>query len=81
MIEKISLTIVGESGQMLEIEKVTPQQLEIKIETATADLFSEICRRNNAIEDVEIRAAEKFLFASRLNEFLKEMRNELLEAR
>lgn len=74
MIEKISLCLVNESGDVVPIERVTNQQLEIKIDVAIADVFSQICARNNAINDQEIKTAEKFTFAANLQNYLKEMK-------
>ena len=76
MIERIYLAIVGESGAIVPIEKTSQTKIESKIETAIADLFSEICRRNNEIADEEIKIAEKFLFANRLKEYLEEMKSD-----
>ena len=74
MIEKISLAIVGESGDIVPIEKTTNAQLEIKLETVIADTFSAICYRNNNLTDSEIKTAEKFTFAVALKNYLKEMK-------
>ncbi len=74
MIEKISLALLNESGEVVPIDKVTDARLEIKIEVAIADLFSQICFRNNSIEDPEIKNAEKFFFALNLKNYLKEMK-------
>ena len=71
MIEKVSIAIVGESGDIVPIKN---HNLEMKIETAIADNFSEICYRNNSIKDEEIKTAEKFAFAVALNNYLKEMK-------
>lgn len=71
MIEQISVALVGESGEIVPIKE---RQIEMKIETAIADTFSEICRRNNNIADAEIKTAEKFHFAVNLQNYLKEMK-------
>lgn len=76
MIEKISLALINESGETVPIEKTTAAQIEIKLETAIADLFSEICCRNNSIEDQEIKTAEKFFFALNLKKYLEEIEND-----
>ena len=76
MIEKISLAIVGESGAVIPIQQ-SDERLDIKIDAAIADTFSQICFRNNSIEDAEIKTSEKFLLLLNLYEFQKEMkRNE-----
>jgi hypothetical protein len=71
MIERISLALVDESGETIVIKE---RQIETKIETAIADIFSEICRRNNEIADAEIKIAEKFHFAAALKNYLKEQK-------
>lgn len=70
--EKISLAIVGESGDAVPI-KQTVERLEIKIETAIADTFSAICFANNNIADNEVKTSAKFAFAVALTNYLKEM--------
>ena len=75
MIEKISLALINESGDVVTVQQATTAQLEIKIETTTADTFSAICRRNNNITDAEIKTAEKFRFALNLKEYLEDMKN------
>ncbi len=72
MIEKISLVLVNESGDAVPVEKISDAQIEIKIDAAIADIFSKICFRNNAIEDREIKIAEKFVFAATLYNYLKQ---------
>jgi hypothetical protein len=74
MIEKISLGLINESGDCLEIEKQTFRQIESKIEIVIADLFSAICFSNNDIADDEIKIAEKFHFAMNLKNYLKELK-------
>lgn len=79
MIEKISLVIAvavaGEaSGDFVPLEKTSARQIESKIEETIAELFSQICFRNNSIEDQEIRTAEKFHFALYLKNHLKEIK-------
>jgi hypothetical protein len=71
MIEQITCALVSESGAVVAIKE---RQIDMKIEAAIADTFSEICRRNNAIEDSEIKTAEKFHFAATLQNYLKEMK-------
>jgi len=73
MIEKISLALISESGDVVHLEKETAARLEIKIDIATADLFSSICFRNNTIADAEIKTAEKFFFALKLKKYLEEI--------
>ncbi len=72
MIEKISVAFVNESGEIVPMRKGA--NLELKIDATIADLFSEICFRNNSIKDEEIKAAEKFNLAKNLNNYLKEMK-------
>lgn len=74
MIDKISLTLMNESGNVLPV-KETDERLEIKIEVAIADLFSSICYINNDIKDKEIKIAEKFSFAVYLRNYLEEINN------
>ena len=71
MIDKISMSITNESGETLRFDE-SLTKLESRIETATADLFSQICFRNNSIQDAEIKTAEKFYFALQLQNYLKE---------
>ena len=75
MIEKISLALLNESGDVVPVERVTDAQLEIKIDVAIADLFSQICFRNNSIKDQEIKVAEKFYLAKNLKNYLKEIKD------
>jgi len=74
MIEQISLRIADESGEFVPI-KTTMARLEIKIDVATAEIFSEICFRNNSIADEEIKLAEKFNLAKSLKNYLEEIKN------
>lgn len=74
MIEQISLVLTDESGNFVPLEKVSNAQLEIKIDVAIADLFSQICFRNNSIKDAEIKTAEKFHLAKTLKNYLEEMK-------
>jgi hypothetical protein len=74
MIEQISLVLADESGNFVPVEKTSLAQIEIKIDVAIADLFSQICFRNNSIEDQEIKTAEKFHLAKTLNNYLEEMK-------
>lgn len=74
MIEKISLGLISESGETIEMLKASNAQIESKIETAIADTFSAICFGNNSIADEEIKLAEKFNFALNLKNYLKEMK-------
>lgn len=78
MIEKISLALVDESGNVLPL-KQRDAQLEIKLEEAIADLFSKICCRNNSIEDQEIKINEKYIFALNLQNYLKETKETYAE--
>ena len=74
MIEKISLSLINESGEHLEIEKQTLGQIESKVETIIAETFSGICFFNNDTPDHEIRIAEKFNFAVNLKNYFKELK-------
>lgn len=74
MIEKISVALVNESGDYVPI-KSTNGKLEMKIEVAIADTFSEICKQLNDLTDDEIKLAEKFNLAKTLNNYLEEMKN------
>jgi len=64
MIEQIALAVVSASGDMLRVEN--NEQLEMRIETAIADLFTEICRTNNNLGDEDVKISEKFFFAMNL---------------
>lgn len=75
MIEKISLLLANESGDFVPIETPNNVQLEMKIDIAIADIFSQICFRNNSIVDQEIKTAEKFFFALNLKKYLGEISN------
>jgi hypothetical protein len=75
MIKKISLALVDESGAIVPVEKITIEQLGIKMDITIADIFSRICFKNNSIADDEIRLAEKFQLAKTLNKHLKEMKD------
>lgn len=72
MIEEIRLALINESGECVPI-KATNAKLEIKIEVAIADTFSEICKRLNDLTDDEIKLAEKFHLAKNLKNYLEEM--------
>ena len=74
MIEKISLALMNESGEFLEVENVSHLQMAIKIEIAIADTFAEIRNRINALADEEIKIAERFNFALNLKNYLKEIK-------
>ena len=72
MIEKISLALVNESGEMILIGE--EKHLAAKIEIAIADTFAEIRSRINALPDEEIKTAERFNFALNLKNYLKEIK-------
>lgn len=72
MIEKISIALIDESGNFIEIPKQSSGKIESKLEESLADLFTAICFANNEIEDGEIRLAEKFHFANFLQNYLRE---------
>lgn len=74
MIDGINLIISNRLGDALPIERITPEQLEIKIETIIADTFSAICFRNNNIPDAETKTAQKFYFALYLKNYLEEIK-------
>lgn len=74
MIEKISLNLMNESGECLELEKQTLGQIESKVEIIIADLFSGICFFNNNTPDDKARIAEKFNFAVDLKRYFKELK-------
>ena len=71
MNKQINLVLANESGDFVPVRS---NNVETRIETAIADLFSEICRRNNDIQDAEIKIAEKFNFCLNLNNYLEEMK-------
>lgn len=73
MIEKISVALINESGDIMPIPKTTDVNIEMKIEIAIADTFSQICRRLNELTDNEIKLAEKFHLALNLKNYLEEM--------
>lgn len=75
MIEKISVALVNESGAVIPV-KTTNARIEMKIEIAIAETFSQICRRLNDLTDDEIKIAEKFHLANSLNNYLEEMKND-----
>ena len=72
MIEKIKAHLINESGDAIPI-KDSKINIESLLEISTADYFSEICKRNNNLNDDEIRADEKFRFALCLREYLIDM--------
>ena len=74
MIEKISLVLINESGDVVPVAKTSDTKIEIKIEEQIADIFSQICFRNNSIADAEIKIAEKFYFALNLKNYLEEIK-------
>ncbi len=75
MIEKISFALIDESGNMIPIREVHKNaRIEIKIDIAIADIFSEICFINNSITDMEIKVAEKFQLAKILKNHLEEIK-------
>jgi len=69
MINKVSMQLVSELGDALPVKDVNAN-LESLLEITTAELFSEICKRNNDTKDEEIRLDEKFRFALNLREFM-----------
>ena len=74
MIDGINLVIANSLGDCLPVERITPEQLEIKIEMVIADTFSAICFRNNNIADAEAKTAQKFYFALNLKNYLEEIK-------
>ena len=74
MIDGINFVIANSLGDALPVERITPEQLEIKIETIIADTFSAICFRNNNIADAEEKTAQKFYFALNLKNYLEEIK-------
>ncbi len=74
MIDGINLIIANRLGDALPVERITAQQLEIKIDVAIADMFSQICFRNNNIADAEAKTAQKFYFALNLKNYLEEIK-------
>lgn len=73
MIEKISMALIDESGNIIPLRGSRRNaRIEIKIDVATADLFSEITFINNSILDEEIKIAEKFHLAKTLQNYLEE---------
>lgn len=74
MIDGINLVIANSLGDALPIERTSAQQLEIKIDVAIADLFSQICFRSNNIADPEEKTAQKFYFALNLKNYLQEIK-------
>jgi predicted mannosyl-3-phosphoglycerate phosphatase (HAD superfamily) len=72
MIEQIKLALINESGDFVPI-KTSNVKLEMKIEMAIAETFSEICKRLNDLTDEEIKLAEKFNLAKNLKNYLEEM--------
>jgi hypothetical protein len=73
MIERISLQLINESGDAIEV-KQSGRKLESKIDVTIAELFSQICFSNNDIEDEEIKNAEKFRLALNLKEYLEDIK-------
>ncbi len=73
MIERISLQLINESGDAIEVEE-TGRKLESRLDIITAELFSQICFGNNSIEDEEIKTAEKFRLALNLKEYLEDIK-------
>ncbi len=69
MINKILLRLVNDSGDSITVAD-TNASVESLLEITTAELFSEICKRNNDTKDNEIRTDEKFRFALNLHEYL-----------
>lgn len=68
MINKVSMQLVSELGDALPVKDANAN-LESLLEITTAELFSEICKRNNDTQDDEVRLDEKFRFALNLREF------------
>lgn len=73
MIEKIYLCVAAEDGARLEI-KTSELKLQSKLDVLIADTFSEIVFAQQSINDDESRTAEKFRLAQNLNNYLKEMK-------
>ena len=73
MIEKITFALIDESGNIIPLRGSRRNaRIEINIDVATADLFSEITFINNSISDEEIKIAEKFHLAKTLQNYLEE---------
>ena len=69
MINKISLQLVNESHDTIPVAAENAN-VESLLEIAMAEMFSEICTRNNNLDDKEIRVDEKFRFCLNLREYL-----------
>ncbi len=73
MIEKISICAVNESGETITLDE-SIIKISSGLDVVIADVFSEIVRTQQNIDDEEIRASEKFYFAQTLSIYLKEMK-------
>lgn len=73
MIEKITLALINESGDVVPIKQ--GESAGVKIDVAIGELISQINSRINSIDDQEIRTAEKFTFALKLKNHLQEIKN------
>ena len=73
MIEKITIQIADESGNLIEVEE-SDLQLQSRLDTSIADYFSQIIFHHQSIVDDEIKTAEKFHLAHTLKFYLKEIK-------
>lgn len=73
MIETITLVLTNDDGEILPVK---PKDIkpDVLIEIETADLFTEICKLNNSIEDAQIKTAEKFHFALSLKNYVEDIK-------
>ena len=76
MIEKISLKLADESGNTLTLP-ADDYSVAMKLDLVIAHLYAEITTVLHAeTMDEEAKLAEKFVFASHLQKYLEEYRNE-----
>lgn len=71
MLNKISLALVDESGNVIPLSE-RPFQVESRLDTAMIELWAEALKKFKAIGDEELRFAQKFEFINSLTNFLQE---------
>ncbi len=72
MISKISICAVNENGDSIALDE-SIIKIQSGLDVVIADTFSAIVRKQQSIDDEEIKSEEKFFFALNLKKYLKEM--------
>lgn len=75
MLNKISIALIDESGNIVPVNE-KPYQVEMKLDSAILDLWTESANRFKSITDEEERFAQKFEFVQIVTNFLRENRED-----